>query len=62
MNDATTNNYGFKCPVRGCLKRQNRRFSSLGGLTKHLIDKHPDYLEKKLNVKKCYRDKSIVPD
>lgn len=62
MNRATTNNYGFKCPVRGCPKKHNRRFSSIRGLVFHLDTKHPGYLEKKLNVEKCYRGKSIVLD
>lgn len=54
-NAAMKASYGFKCPVRGCPKKENRRFPTIGGLCKHLIDMHPGYLEKKLNVMKVLR-------
>jgi len=49
-NRAQFAEFGFKCPVRGCPKKNNRRFT-LGGLCKHLMIMHPGYLEKKLNIK-----------
>ena len=31
----------FKCPVEGCAKE----YSTKSGLTRHLKDKHPDYVQ-----------------
>ena len=56
-NAARVRNIGFICPVRGCDKKQNRRFSALG-LTQHLLCKHPGEFEKRLKIKK---DKRGVP-
>jgi hypothetical protein len=50
-NQAKITNFGIECPVKNCPKKHNRRFSGMGGLCKHLIDIHPGYLEKKLNIK-----------
>jgi len=49
-NNAQSNEIGFCCMVRGCPKKNNRRFNTMGGLTKHIISMHPGYLEKKLNA------------
>jgi len=53
-NRAQFAEFGYKCPVRGCPKKNNSRFS-LGGLCKHLMVMHPGYLEKKLNVKQEHK-------
>lgn len=59
-NAAKFADYGFKCPKKGCPKKHNRRFPTLGGLCKHIIAMHPGYIEKKLNIKKGYRDKKAI--
>ena len=53
-NAAKFRNYGYVCPVRGCKKRHNRRFSALG-LMQHLLSKHSGEFEKRLKLKKEYR-------
>jgi len=49
-NYAQISRFGFVCPVRGCDKRNNRRFSPMG-LTQHLLCKHPGEFEKRLKLK-----------
>ena len=39
MNAAQENQSGYQCPVRGCDKKKNRRFSALG-LSMHIIESH----------------------
>lgn len=39
MNYASISLRGIVCPVRGCPKKHNRRFSELG-MAQHLINKH----------------------
>lgn len=51
---AQKTNHGFVCPVRGCDKKHNRRFSAMG-MTMHLINKHPGEFEKRLKIKKEYK-------
>lgn len=41
---------GYQCPVRGCDKRRNRRFSLLG-LVMHMVKKHDGEVEKRLRAK-----------
>jgi len=42
---------GYRCPVRGCDKRNNRRFTAIG-LTQHIIAKHGyEEFEKRMKVK-----------
>lgn len=54
-NQAMTQAYGYQCPVRGCDKKHNRRFS-LMGLVMHMMDKHgDDEVAKRLRAKKLYR-------
>lgn len=36
---AVEREHGYQCPVRGCEKRNNRRFSALG-LAQHIIAIH----------------------
>lgn len=50
-NKAQYRSVGFVCPVRGCNKKRNRRFSAMG-LTMHLTEMHPGEFEKRLKVKK----------
>lgn len=51
MNKATTRDYGYMCPVRGCDKRHNRRYSILG-LIMHMREKHGvEEIEKRLRCK-----------
>ncbi len=50
-NAAQRRNYGYVCPVRGCDKKHNRRFTAFG-LTQHLLCKHPGEFEKRLKLKK----------
>ncbi len=50
MNQAMISNRGFQCPVKGCDKKLNRKFSAQG-LTMHFIAKHPGELEKRLRLK-----------
>ena len=38
-NQATFSQHGYVCPVRGCDKKNNRRFS-LGGLFQHIRAYH----------------------
>ena len=40
-NAAMKQSRGYQCPVRGCDKRHNRRFS-LMGLVMHMMDQHGD--------------------
>jgi len=49
-NMAQHTSVGFVCPVRGCDKKHNRRFSHMG-LAMHLVKKHPGEFEKRLKVK-----------
>lgn len=39
MNLAQTTSEGLVCPVRGCDKKKNRRFTAMG-LCQHIIAKH----------------------
>jgi len=42
---------GYQCPVRGCEKKHNRRFS-LMGLVMHMMNKHgDDEVAKRLRAK-----------
>lgn len=49
-NFAKHNIKGFICPVRGCDKKDNSRFTSLG-MAMHLIKKHKGEFEKRLKLK-----------
>ena len=53
-NAAQSRDKGFVCPVRGCDKKHNRRFSAMG-LTQHLISKHKGEFEKRLKLKTEFR-------
>lgn len=50
-NAALKSTHGFVCPVRGCDKKDNRRFSPMG-MAMHLFVKHPGEFEKRLKLKK----------
>lgn len=53
--EAAKKQYGYRCPVRGCIKKDNRRFSLLG-LCMHIRSAHgDDELEKRLRAKKMGR-------
>ncbi len=39
MNSAQQRDSGYQCPVRGCDKKKNRRFSA-GGLCAHIVALH----------------------
>jgi hypothetical protein len=54
MNHATISLKGFQCPVKGCDKKKNRRFS-LFGLAMHLRSKHEGEFEKRLKLKNIWR-------
>lgn len=49
-NAARFRTEGLICPVRGCDKKDNRRFSPKG-LTMHLLCKHKGEFEKRLKLK-----------
>lgn len=53
-NAAAKRTSGFVCPVRGCPKKNNRRFS-ITGLCYHMIEMHDGVLEKRLKLKKIER-------
>lgn len=51
MNCATSAKEGYQCPVRGCKKKHNRRFTPLG-LAQHIINVHgTDEFAKRLRAK-----------
>jgi len=55
-NYASRSNYGYVCPVRGCDKRKNRRFT-LMGLCTHIEIYHGDKeLEKRIKAKQESRE------
>lgn len=58
-NQAMKRTAGFICPVRGCDKRQNRLFGTIG-LTLHMRKKHPGQLEKRLKLKYVKNKKAVV--
>lgn len=39
MNAAQYTDFGYQCPVRGCDKKKNRRFSAQG-LCSHIVQVH----------------------
>jgi hypothetical protein len=49
-NSARIRNKGIVCPVNGCDKKDNRRFSPKG-LVMHLLCKHKGEFEKRLKLK-----------
>lgn len=54
-NQAQKDSFGYQCPVRGCDKRKNRRFSLLG-ICMHIEAKHGiKELEKRLKIRKIHR-------
>jgi len=55
-NAAQHSCHGYVCPVRGCDKRKNRRFTLLG-LAQHIIKNHPGELEKRLRAKETWRSR-----
>lgn len=50
MNQAMTAYKGYQCPVRGCCKRKNRKFTAKG-LVMHLESQHPGEFKKRLKLK-----------
>jgi hypothetical protein len=54
MNGAMTRLKGYVCPVRGCKKKHNRRFTALG-ITQHLLSEHPGEFQKRLKLKKEWK-------
>lgn len=57
MNRSQRARDGFRCPVRGCLKRDKNLYSKMG-IVMHLIACHPGELEKRLRVKRHVRRKN----
>ena len=54
MNASQRNPDGWKCPVRGCLKRRKHLYSLLG-LVMHMEACHPGEMEKRLHLRYFYR-------
>jgi hypothetical protein len=52
-NQSMTRKFGFVCPVRGCNRKKNRRFTLIG-LCEHLKEKHEGELEKRLRAKQNF--------
>lgn len=55
MAESKQRTFGFQCPVRGCSQRNNRRFISVMSLAKHMEEKHPGELQKRLRAKESKR-------
>jgi len=54
MNQSMKSNQGYKCPIRGCVKK--KRLYSLGGIFMHIRDCHGyKEIEKRLRIKKVGR-------
>lgn len=43
-------NRGYQCPVKGCDKKFNRKFTAKG-ITMHMVSKHPGEFAKRLRLK-----------
>lgn len=50
MNRSQKNPRGFRCPVKGCPKR-NKNLYGLIGIVQHMQEFHPNEVEKRLRLK-----------
>ena len=55
MPESKTNSFGFECPIRGCKQKHNRRFITAMGVVKHIEEKHPGELVKRLKLKESVK-------
>lgn len=62
MSEAKARAAGYQCPVRGCVSKNSKRFSSLKGVLMHIESIH-GYAEaaKRLRVGNAYVKRKITP-